>query len=75
PYHEENEWVALQSGMTLTIETGFYVRPADDVPAAFHNIGIRIEDDVVVTDTGCRVMTTDAPKTITDIESLMADGS
>ncbi len=75
PYHEENEWVALQSGMTLTIEPGFYVRPADDVPAAFHNIGIRIEDDVVVTDTGCRVMTTHAPKTITDIESLMADGS
>ena len=75
PYHEDNEWVALQSGMTLTIEPGFYVRPADDVPAAFHNIGIRIEDDVVVTDNGCRIMTTDAPKTIADIESLMANES
>ena len=75
PYHEENEWVSLQSGMTLTIEPGFYVRPADDVPAAFHNIGIRIEDDVVVTDSGCRVMTSDAPKTMSDIESLMADRS
>ncbi|NCW89526.1 MAG: Xaa-Pro aminopeptidase, partial [Rhodocyclales bacterium] len=53
----------------------FYVRPADDVPVAFHNIGIRIEDDVVVTDTGCRVMTTNAPKTIADIEHLMADAS
>lgn len=75
PYHEENEWVSLQSGMTLTIEPGFYIRPADDVPATFHNIGIRIEDDVVVTDTGCRVMTIEAPKTIADIESLMAKGS
>lgn len=75
PYHEESEWVSLQSGMTLTIEPGFYVRPADDVPAAFHNIGIRIEDDVVVTDTGCRVMTVDAPKTISDIENLMAERS
>ena len=75
PYHEDDEWVSLQSGMTLTIEPGFYVRQADDVPAALHNIGIRIEDDVVVTDTGCRVMTVDAPKTIADIENLMADGS
>ena len=75
PYHEDDEWVSLQSGMTLTIEPGFYVRPADDVPPAFHNIGIRIEDDVVVTDTGCRVMTDAAPKTIDDIESLMANGS
>ena len=72
PYHEDDEWVSLQSGMTLTIEPGFYVRPADNVPPAFHNIGIRIEDDVVVTDSGCRVTTLDAPKTIEDIESLMA---
>lgn len=75
PYHEDNEWVSLQSGMTLTIEPGFYVRPADHVPAAFHNIGIRIEDDVVVTDTGCTVMTAAAPKTINDIESLMANNA
>lgn len=73
PYHEDDEWVSLQSGMTLTIKPGFYVRPADDVPPAFHNIGIRIEDDVVVTDSGCRVTTLDAPKTIEDIEALMAD--
>jgi Xaa-Pro aminopeptidase len=73
PYQEDDEWVSLQSGMTLTIEPGFYVRPADQVPAAFHNIGIRIEDDVVVTDTGCTVMTAAAPKTISDIESLMAN--
>ena len=75
PYHEDDEWVRLQSGMTLTIEPGFYVRPADDVPAAFHNIGIRIEDDVVVTDTGCRVMTDGAPKTIEAIEQWMVSPS
>ena len=72
PYHEDDEWVRLQPGMTLTIEPGFYVRPADNVPTAFHNIGIRIEDDVVVTDTGCRVMTDAAPKHADDIEQWMA---
>ena len=72
PYHEDDEWVRLQSGMTLTIEPGFYVRAADDVPAAFHNIGIRIEDDIVITDKGCRVMTDGAPKTVDAIEQLMA---
>lgn len=72
PYHEDNEWVRLQSGMTLTIEPGFYVRAADDVPAHFHHIGIRIEDDVVVTETGCIVTTATAPKTIDAIETLMA---
>jgi Xaa-Pro aminopeptidase len=73
PYHEDDEWVRLQSGMTLTIEPGFYVRAADDVPAAWHNIGIRIEDDVVVTDDGCRVMTDAAPKQIDEIEAWMAN--
>lgn len=72
PYHEDDEWVRLQAGMTLTIEPGFYVRASDDVPAAFHNIGIRIEDDIVITDTGCRVMTDGAPKTIEAIEQWMA---
>lgn len=72
PYHEDNEWVRLQNGMTLTIEPGFYVRPADDIPTAFHHIGIRIEDDVVVTESGCRVITDAAPKSIDAIEQWMA---
>ena len=72
PYHEEDEWMRLQPGMTLTIEPGIYVRPADDVPAAFHHIGIRIEDDVVVTESACRVMTAGAPKEIAAIEQWMA---
>ena len=72
PYHEDDEWVRLQTGMTLTIEPGFYVRAADDIPAVYHDIGIRIEDDIVITEQGCRVMTDDAPKTVTAIEQWMA---
>ena len=72
PYHEDNEWVRLQTGMTLTIEPGFYVRAADDIPVGLHDIGIRIEDDIVITEQGCRVMTEAAPKTVTAIEQWMA---
>ena len=61
----------LRSGMVLTIEPGIYVRPAPGVPEEFHNIGIRIEDDALVTDSGCEIMTRDAPKTIAQIEALM----
>lgn len=65
-------WRMLESGMTLTVEPGCYIRPADNVPEHFWNIGIRIEDDVLVTDTGCEVLTAGAPKTIAEIESVMA---
>ncbi len=62
---------ALQPGMVLTVEPGIYVRPAEGVPEQFWNIGIRIEDDVVVTDAGCRVLTASAPKQVGEIEALM----
>ncbi len=61
----------LQPGMALTIEPGIYVRPADGVPEAFHNIGIRIEDDAIVTDAGCELITRDVPVTVAEIEALM----
>jgi Xaa-Pro aminopeptidase len=70
-YRSGEEWSRLVPGMTLTVEPGCYIRPADDVPAAFHNIGIRIEDDVLVTATGCEILTADTPKKIADIEALM----
>ena len=72
-YKRNGEWRPLQPGMTLTVEPGCYVRPADNVPRHFWNIGIRIEDDVAVTETGCEVLTGAAPKTVAEIEELMRD--
>lgn len=61
----------LQPGMVLTIEPGLYIRAADGVPEEFHNIGIRIEDDAIVTDKGCEVYTHEVPKTVSEIQALM----
>jgi Xaa-Pro aminopeptidase len=61
----------LQSGMVLTIEPGIYVRPADGVPEQFHHIGIRIEDDAIVTDTGCELISRGVPVEPDAIEALM----
>lgn len=69
--NQQDNWLALQPGMTLTVEPGCYIRPADNVPEAFWNIGIRIEDDVLVTQHGCEVLTVNAVKSIADIEALM----
>ncbi|MDE2599730.1 MAG: aminopeptidase P N-terminal domain-containing protein [Rhodocyclaceae bacterium] len=73
-YKDGEDWKKLQPGMVLTVEPGCYIRPADDVPAAFHNIGIRIEDDALVTADGCDIITQSTPKTIAEIEALMAEG-
>ncbi|MXS81679.1 Xaa-Pro aminopeptidase [Nitrosomonas oligotropha] len=70
-YKQKGEWRALQPGMVLTVEPGCYIRPADNVPEHFWNIGIRIEDDVVVTPSGHEILTQAAPKTIAEIEELM----
>lgn len=61
----------LQPGMVTTVEPGIYVRAADDVPGAFHDIGIRIEDDALVTGDGCEILTIDTPKRPEDIEAAM----
>ena len=70
-YGHNGESRLLYPGMVLTVEPGCYIRPADNIPSHFWNIGIRIEDDVVVTETGCEVLTVSAPKTVLEIEALM----
>ncbi|MES2182096.1 MAG: aminopeptidase P N-terminal domain-containing protein [Pseudomonadota bacterium] len=64
-------WSLLEMGNTLTVEPGCYVRPADNVPKHFWNIGIRIEDDILITPSGNEVLTKNAVKTVLDIEVLM----
>jgi Xaa-Pro aminopeptidase len=65
-------WRQLMPGMVLTVEPGIYVRAADDVLPAFHNIGIRIEDDALVTQQGCEILSAQVVKSVADIEALMA---
>jgi Xaa-Pro aminopeptidase len=72
-YKRKGDWRALAPGMTLTVEPGLYIRAEDDIPERLRNIGIRIEDDVLVTGAGCEVITAEAPKAIADIEALMRD--
>jgi Xaa-Pro aminopeptidase len=70
-YKKDGKWRLLHPGMALTVEPGCYIRSADNVPRHFWNIGVRIEDDVIVTKSGCEVLTASAPKTVTEIEELM----
>ena len=61
----------LQPGMVVTLEPGLYVRPAEGVPERFWNIGIRIEDDAVVTASGCELISRGVPVAAAEIEALM----
>jgi len=70
-YKQGGKWRPLVEGMMLTVEPGCYIRPAEGVPKAYWNIGVRIEDDVLVTAAGCEVITIDTPKSIAAIEALV----
>ncbi len=71
-YKVDQKWRLLEPGMVLTIEPGLYI-PADckTVAEKWRGIGIRIEDDLLVTDDGHEILTSGVPKTVADIEALM----
>lgn len=70
-YKQAGEWRVLQPGMVLTVEPGLYITRDRALDKVWWNIGIRIEDDVVVTETGHHVLTAAAPKAVAEIEALM----
>ena len=77
-YFKNGQPTKLEPGMTFTIEPGFYIQPDDagllagELPHGFQSFGIRIEDDILITDSGCEVMTRDVPKERGEIEELRA---
>jgi len=71
-YKIGGEWRVLEAGMVLTVEPGIYIRDPQHINKKWHFIGIRIEDDVLVTKTGHEVLSHAAPKEIVEIEALMS---
>jgi len=73
-YKVGGEWRLLEPGMVLTVEPGLYI-PGDreEVPAHYRNIGIRIEDDVAITEAGHEILSADAPKAVADVEAWMTE--
>ena len=74
-YKRDGDWRALEPGMTLTVEPGCYIRPGENVPEKYWNIGVRIEDDVLVTREGCEILTAATPKLARDIETIVGRGN
>ena len=72
-YKIGGEWRVLEPGMAMTVEPGIYIAADNqDVARKWRGIGVRIEDDVVVTKTGCEILTSGVPKAVAEIEALMA---
>lgn len=74
-YKVDGQWRMFEPGMVLTVEPGLYIAPDAEVDACYRGIGIRIEDDVVVTQGDAEILTKGVPKTVTEIEALMATHS
>ena len=76
PYKVGDEWRGLEPGMVLTIEPGLYIREdAGNVDPRYRGIGVRIEDDILVTPDGCEILSAGVPKNVCEIEELMRDGT
>lgn len=72
-YKVGGEWRLLEPGMVMTVEPGLYIAPDNtNVEARWRGIGVRIEDDVLITKTGYRILSADVPKEVDEIETLMA---
>jgi Xaa-Pro aminopeptidase len=73
-YRVKGEWRTLAPGMVLTVEPGLYVGEfAPAAPEKYRNIGVRIEDDVLVTAKGRDILTADCPKRVKDVEDAVLD--
>ena len=73
-YKLEDGWRKIEPGMAFTVEPGIYIQPGTpSASAEFYNIGIRIEDDIVVTEDGCEVLTSLVPKEVSEVETLMKE--
>lgn len=71
-YRFDGVWRDLANGMVMTVEPGLYIPDAEDIPKHWRGLGVRIEDDVLVTNNGPDVLSKDVPKTVAEIEALMA---
>ena len=75
-YRVGEEWRHLEAGMVMTVEPGIYISPGTrGVARKWWGIGVRIEDDVLITKNGCEVLSRDVPREIADIEALMSGGT
>lgn len=75
-YVKKGESRPLETNMCFTVEPGLYIRADDEtVPKKFRGIGVRIEDNIRVTSSGCEVMTSSAPKEISDLEKIVGTGN
>ncbi len=74
-YKVEDTWRLLEPGVVMTVEPGLYIAAgSEDIDERWWNMGIRIEDDVLVNKEGCEVLSKDVPKVVDEIEELMAKG-
>ncbi|BAP54548.1 peptidase M24, catalytic core [Thioploca ingrica] len=71
-YKVDEVWRTLKPGMVMTVEPGIYIPAAEDIAREWWNIGVRIEDNILVTEGGHEILTADLPKTVAEIEALMA---